>query len=159
MANYGHIEQQAALSAAKSALLVAAHAVLGVIYVGLIKDYHVFKLFAWKMEGWLYFLAGVTLLIGFLLSLYAILPKSRPDESGDVIFFASIKEFRSADEFINAYRDKDRIGLETEVLKNIYGKSCWLRKNFHLIRGAIYCSCGGTVLAAVAVVMMRNAIG
>ena len=66
LTNYGHIEQQAALSATKSALLVAAHALLSAVYVGLIKDYDIFKEFAWKLEAWLFFFAGITLLVGFL---------------------------------------------------------------------------------------------
>jgi hypothetical protein len=158
LTNYGHIEQQAALSATKSALLVAAHALLGAVYVGLIKDYGIFKAFAWKLEAWLFFLGGLTLLAGFLLSLYAILPKSRSDETGDILFYASIQGFSSAREYVDAYRAKDPTGLDTELLQNTYGKSCWLRKNFYLIRWAIYCSCAATLMAVLAIILMRNAI-
>lgn len=155
LANYGHIEQQASLSVTKAALLVAAHAILGAVYVSFVRDYGVLRLFEWQSaEPIAFFLAAVALAAGFILSLYAIFPKSRPDERGDVLFFVGINEFSNPGAYVQAYREKDRHGLEDELLKNIYGKSCWLRRNFHLLRGAIYCSIAATFLVLLGLMIM-----
>ena len=155
--NYGHIEQQATLAVTKAALLVAAQALLGGTYVAVAKDYKIFQKFAWTVEGWAFALAGFAILTAFLFSLYAILPKSKPDSKDDVLFFASINDnFSSPSAFARAYFQMDQNGFDMLLLENIYGKACWLRRHFNSVRISIACTFVGTVVAVAAVLAMSG---
>lgn len=99
--NYGHIEQQANLAATKAALLVAAQALLGATYVSVAKDFGVFYYYKDSVLSLSFGLAGAFILLAFLLSLYAIFPKSKADSNRDLLFFASIKDnFTSSGDYV-----------------------------------------------------------
>jgi hypothetical protein len=157
--SYNHIEQQASLSANKSALLMAAHALIGATYVTIAKDFHLFAKFQGSFKGWLFGIAGALLLAGLTFALAAIFPKSKPDKSGDVFFFASIAAFTSREAFVKKFFDMDIEGFDQSILENIYGKSKWLAKNFLLIRASILCSGAGLSLAIISIWLMRDVIG
>jgi hypothetical protein len=153
--NYGHIEQQATLAATKASLLVAAQALLGATYVGVAKDFGIFFYYKGSLLGLAFGAAGAFILISFILSLYAIFPKSKADNDADLLFFASIKDnFTSSEDYVKAYFGATRAELDRQLLENIHGKACWLRRNFGLIRASILMTFLGASLAACSVALM-----
>lgn len=156
--NYNYIEQQVTLAAAKSALLVAAHAILAAAYISVTKDYHVFQTFPGTFWAYVYGAAGVAIALAFLLSLWAIIPNSRVYNRIDLLFFASIASRSSAEDYCKEFFAQDQQGFDKMLLKTIHGKSIWLRKKFALVRVAIYSSFAGTILAIVSLFKMSSGL-
>lgn len=153
LSNYNHIEQQATLAATKSALLVAAHALLAAAYVSVAKDWEVFA-YPPPLHVWPYAAAGVFVAAAFLVSLWAIVPKSRVDDPSDLLFFASIAQRETSDNYLRQYQETTDAQLDRMLLRTIHGKSVWLRKNFYFVRLAIFSSCLGTVCVVASVVLI-----
>jgi len=153
--NYGHIEQQAGLAATKAALLVAAQALLLTIYVGAAKDFGVFYYYKGSVLSFIFAFAGISILLALFLSLYAIFPKSKPDSDQDLLFFASINDnFASAGEYVASYRLASTEELDRQLLENIHGKACWLRRNFWFVRASIFMTFLGVLVATVSFLIM-----
>lgn len=152
--NYGHIEQQATLAATKSALLVAAHALLAAACVSVAREWNVFA--SPGPHIWLYAVASCLIAAAFIVSLWAIVPKSTVDDPSDLLFFASIAQRASPDVYLREYREATDAQLERTLLRTTYGKSVWLRKNFKFVRLAIFCSCAGTLCAVASVALLAS---
>lgn len=152
--NYNHIEQQATLAATKSALLVAAHALLAAASVSVAREWDVFD--GPGMHVWLYAVAGGLIAAAFIVSMWAIVPKSTVDDPSDLLFFASIAQRARPDDYLREYGEATDAQLERTLLRTTHGKSVWLRKNFKFVRLAILCSCVGTVCAVASVALLAS---
>jgi hypothetical protein len=149
---FEHVEKQVGLAATTAQIIVAASALLITAYV------QVFKGYDWTTATWgpglecVVVVGGLCLGVGIVLALIAAFPNMRPywSRKGDldsVFYFQTVAAFPHDHEYIAEFR---RIGnkgeFEAGLLRQIWGKSVWLRRMFKRIQIAIGFLVAGTCL-------------
>jgi hypothetical protein len=149
---FEHVEKQVGLAATTAQIIVAASALLITAYV------NVFKGYDWTTAKWGAILecavvvGGLCLGVGIVLALVAAFPNMRPYWSikGDldsVFYFRTVAAFSYDHEYIAEFRRISGKGeFEAALLRQVWGKSVWLRRMFRRIQIAIGFLVAGTCL-------------
>ncbi|MEZ4868788.1 MAG: DUF5706 domain-containing protein [Caldilineaceae bacterium] len=154
--HFNHVEQQVSLAATTAGLIVAADALIIGAYVGIIKDYTIFKVFGLWIEGIAFGIGGAFLVAGFLCALFAVFPNVRfasfQYTVENVVFFGWIGK-QSFSDYLQTFLRKDAANgkeLDKELLYQVWGKSRWLNRMFKFIQLAVLFTIVGTfVIGAV----------
>ncbi|MGE8149667.1 Pycsar system effector family protein [Pseudomonas vancouverensis] len=148
---HNHVESQATLAVMKSTLLLAAHALLCTAYIQVAFKLKLFAHITYSNPDRLFIVSGLLILSAFLVSLVSIWPKLKSTSDGRLMFFAGIRRYSKASDYVNEYNKTSEALLKSMLLSSIYGKSVWLYRTFMAIRIAICCSALGTFLCVIAV--------
>lgn len=147
LAQYGHVEQQIALAATKTGLLVTAYSVLVTAYVVYSKECLTAMqgdlLASENRLGLLISLTGLALLVGLMLSLYAVLPRSK-SEQHEMLFYGAIAKKHQG--YAAKWKDAQDEDIVNWLLTGVVGKSQWLRSKYRVVSLAIWCAIGATLL-------------
>lgn len=159
LAQYGHVEQQIALAATKTGLLVTAYSVLVTAYVVYSKECLTVlqgDLFAPENRLSLFIsITGLVLLLGLMLSLYAVLPRwtNKPHE---MMFYGAIaKDHKTYAEKWKEAKDEEIVDW---LLTGVVGKSQWLRTKYRIVGLAVCCAIAATGLTFGVAIYARFAL-
>jgi hypothetical protein len=151
--HFEHVERQVALAATKASLLVAASALIIGAFLRAITDFRIFETLGWNDRWSIAFAAGGLLLVlGFLLALIAIIPKSKAEEPNALYYgwigSASLEQYRR--QFLSEDAGKK---LDENLLRQIWGKSKWLKRMFRFTLYSIWCTIIGALLCLLVLVV------
>lgn len=139
---FDHVERQIALAVTKASLLVAASALIVAAFVRAIID---IKIFVILDVGWIVLFAfgGALLLIGFTCALIAVVPHKTSGEPNALYYgWISVVSF---EDYRAQFENEDRAAsLDENLLRQVYGKSRWLRRMFVWTSWSIWCTILGT---------------
>lgn len=159
LAQYGHVEQQIALAATKTGLLVTAYSVLVTAYVVYSKECLTVPqgdLFAPENRlSLLISVTGLVLLVGLMLSLYAVLPRgtSKPHE---MMFYGAIA--KNHESYAIKWKEAKDEEIVDWLLTGVVGKSQWLRTKYRIVGLAVWCAIGATALTFGVAISARFAL-
>jgi Family of unknown function (DUF5706) len=150
LAHFEHVEKQVALATTTAALIVTATALLLNAYLMIANNYHVFSTLRPAWERAIFFGGGVALVIGAMLSLFAVFPNLssrwfRASDTRSLLFFGTIGKMQPNQhitEFSRASRDQ----MDIEIVSQTRTKSEWLIRMFRLIQGGIFFVTVGAIL-------------
>jgi len=153
---HDHVETQVGLAAMTAYLVLVADTILLNAYVSLFKDFLIGVTALGSIPKIAVMISGSLLMLGTLLGLSAALPAHRSREAKNSLFYyRNIARPDSPQVWCAKFRENDQDGrLHEDLLVATWGKSRWLRRMFNFARAGIFCTILGTLLMAIALVLM-----
>ena len=157
LAHFEHVEKQVGLATTTAALIVTATALLLNAYLLIAKNFDMFTASKSLGEREAFFVSGVSLVVGAILSLIAVFPNlsSRWFALSDIqslLFFGTVGQM-SRDEYLGRfeYTGKNN-GFDREILVQTWAKSRWLIRMFRFTQAGIVFVIAGAIIGACVLV-------
>jgi hypothetical protein len=148
LTHFEHVERQVQLAATKASLIVAAVALMLNAYVKVANDYEIFFNLDIVAGRW-FMLGGVLLIVGLIAALLAVFPKTwSRSPYVKVLYYASVAA-TPEQRYIDVFYRKTDAALDEELLREVYGKSRWLRCMFFLTSLSI-----GAIVLGIAICVL-----
>jgi|SRR5271169_1750456 len=144
---FNHVETQVGLAATTAYLVLVADTILLTSFVTIFKDSAPSATWVW--------VAGGLLVSGMATALWAAYPHL--GKTGRFFYFRTIADLK-IEEYCRMFRFHDGgKTLHEELLKSVWGKSCWLKKMFERTRVAIWLTVLGTLVMLYAFFLNEKA--